>query len=87
MEIGHEVAINATALSKTPSGLGIYTRELVRAMLCRDSDLRFRVYSNESIPTGSHHHELSSVHRWTSSDLGYRGHITRMLWYQAVLPR
>lgn len=75
--------INATHFYDTPSGLGVYTQNLVRALLKR--------YSNVKVFTGNRNIEVSDLNslvitpRCINPRKGTFGHLLRLLWEHSFL--
>ena len=80
------VAINATFGHENPTGLGVYTRELVVELLKVECDYDFTVYSSSPALKKMYPEKVTRVSPLTSPALGFRGHLTRVLWQQTMLP-
>jgi glycosyltransferase involved in cell wall biosynthesis len=81
-----KIAINATFTHENPTGLGVYTYELVRELLKAECDFDFTVYSSSSHLKNSYPNRVTLVTPYTSPDFGLKGHLIRLLWQQTVLP-
>jgi len=80
------VAINATFGHENPTGLGVYTRELVVALLKEECDYDFTVYSSSPALKKMYPEKVTRVSPLTSPGLGFKGHFMRLLWEQTMLP-
>ena len=77
------LAINASVVGRNPTGLGIYSIKLIRALdEIRDD---FFVYSSSPEAFGSLRARIGRVPRAARPDYGARGHVIRLLWLQGVL--
>jgi len=81
-----KVAINATFAHENPTGLGVYTYELVRELLKAECDFDFTVYSSSSRLKNLYPNRVTLVTPYTSPDFGLKGHLIRLLWQQTILP-
>ena len=81
-----KVAINATFAHENPTGLGVYTDELVRELLKAECDFDFTVYSSSSHLKNLYPNRVTRVTPYTSPDFGLKGHLIRLLWQQTILP-
>jgi glycosyltransferase involved in cell wall biosynthesis len=81
-----KIAINATFAHENPTGLGIYTYELVRELLKVECDFDFTVYSSSSQLKNLYPNRVTRVTPYTSPDFGLKGHLIRLLWQQTILP-
>ncbi len=86
MKINRKIAINATILHDKPSGLGVYTYELIVELLKNSSEIDFKVFSGLKSLKNSYPDEVCLVSNRTSPNLGLKGHLMRLLWQQTVLP-
>jgi len=77
------LAINASIVGGNPTGLGIYTIKLVRALDEIRND--FFVYASSAVSFGSLRAPIGRVPRATRPDYGGRGHVIRLLWLQGAL--
>jgi glycosyltransferase involved in cell wall biosynthesis len=80
------VAINATFGHENPTGLGVYTRELVLELLKAECDYDFTVYSSSPALKKMYPEKVTRVSPLTSPGLGFKGHLMRLLWQQTMLP-
>jgi glycosyltransferase involved in cell wall biosynthesis len=81
-----KIAINATFAHENPTGLGVYTYELVRELLKAECDFDFTVYSSSSHLKNLYPNRVTRVTPYTSPDFGLKGHLIRLLWQQTILP-
>jgi glycosyltransferase involved in cell wall biosynthesis len=81
-----KIAINATFGHKNPTGLGVYTRELVVALMKAECDYDFTVYSSSPALKKMCPEKVIRVSPLTSPGLGFKGHLMRLLWQQTILP-
>jgi len=81
-----KIAINATFAHENPTGLGVYTYELVRELLKTESDFDFIVYSSSTHLKNLYPNRVTWVTPYTSPDFGFKGHLVRLLWQQTILP-
>jgi glycosyltransferase involved in cell wall biosynthesis len=81
-----KIAINATFTLENPSGLGIYTDELVQELLKLECDFDFTVYSSSKDLKNLYPNSVIFVTPYTSPSLGLKGHLMRLLWQQTILP-
>lgn len=74
------VTVNATALGPQPTGLGVYTREVVRRLLADGQleDATIFTGSAADLPAD----RCTQVVPWTSRHRGALGHAERILWLQ-----
>jgi glycosyltransferase involved in cell wall biosynthesis len=86
MNKNNKIAINATFTHQNPTGLGVYTYELVRELLKSECDFDFNVYSSSNLLKNSYPNHVTLVTPYTSPDFGLKGHLVRLLWQQTVLP-
>jgi glycosyltransferase involved in cell wall biosynthesis len=77
------LAINASIVGGNPTGLGIYSIKLIRALDEIRSD--FFVYASSGGAFGSLRARTGRVPRATRPDYGARGHVIRLLWLQGAL--
>ena len=77
------LAINASVVGSNPTGLGIYSIKLIRALdEIRDD---FFVYSSSPGAFGTLQARIGRVPRAARPDYGARGHVIRLLWLQGAL--
>jgi len=86
MEKKTKIAINATFVLENPTGLGVYTYELVRELLKVECDFDFTVYSSSKELKNLYPKSVTLVTPYTSPAWGSKGHLIRMLWQQTILP-
>ena len=86
MEKKNRIAINATFSLENPTGLGVYTCELVRELLKAECDFDFTVYTSSKELKDLYPDKVTLVSPWTSPGLGFWGHFLRLLWQQTVFP-
>jgi glycosyltransferase involved in cell wall biosynthesis len=79
-----KIAINATFTQDMPTGLGIYTHEVVTELLKYSYEVDFIVYSNSKKLKDSHPNRVRYVTGPISPDLGLKGHLMRILWQQTL---
>ena len=78
-----DLAINASVVGSNPTGLGIYSIKLIRALdRIRDD---FFVYSSAPEAFGSLRARIGRAPRAARPDYGARGHVIRLLWLQSAL--
>lgn len=77
------LAINASVVGGNPTGLGIYSIKLIRALDEIRND--FFVYASSREAFGSLRAQIGRVPRATRPDYGARGHVIRLLWLQGAL--
>jgi len=80
------VVINATFGHENPTGLGVYTHELVLELLTAECDYDFTVYSSFPALKKMYPEKVILVSSLTSPGLGFKGHLMRLLWQQTMLP-
>jgi len=86
MHKNSKIAINATFTHENPTGLGVYTDELVRELLKAECDFDFTVYSSSTYLKNLYPNRVTRVSPYTSPDFGLKGHLIRLLWQQTILP-
>jgi glycosyltransferase involved in cell wall biosynthesis len=77
------LAINASIVGANPTGLGIYSIKLIRALDEIRSD--FFVYASSAGAFGGLRAPIGRVPRTTRPDYGALGHVLRLLWLQGAL--
>lgn len=77
------LAINASIVGGNPTGLGIYSIKLIRALDEIRND--FFVYASSGGAFGSLRAPIGRVPRATRPEYGGRGHVIRLLWLQVAL--
>jgi glycosyltransferase involved in cell wall biosynthesis len=77
------IAVNASIVGRNPTGLGIYSINLIRALDRIREDLI--VYSSSPEPFLGLRAQIRRVHAATRPDFGMRGHLVRILWLQSML--
>ena len=80
-----KIAINATIVEPTSSGLGIYTVNVVKKLARLYPDIV--VYTSAPEIFGENGIELHRIPNAVRPSKGFKGHITRVLWSQRKLPR
>jgi len=75
------LAINASIFDRRPSGLGVYTQALATALHALHHDLVVYTSRPGEMPCAR------AIRPWGEPSRGGPGHLWRMLWTQAVLPR
>jgi glycosyltransferase involved in cell wall biosynthesis len=81
--VGARIAINASIVGGNPTGLGLYSINLVRALdRIRDD---FVVYSSSPEAFPGLHAPIRRVPAAVRPDFGMRGHLARILWLQSLL--
>lgn len=81
------IAINAALAHANPSGLGVYTCEILQEFLRAKSPFEFFAYTSSSLLLDSFPHNTIRVSHLTSPDRGFPGNSLRVLWQQTVLRR
>jgi len=77
------VGINASVVGENPTGLGVYSVKLIRALdQIRDD---FVVYSSSAQAFGTLRAPIERTPVATRPDFGLRGHLLRLIWTQSVL--
>jgi glycosyltransferase involved in cell wall biosynthesis len=84
VKIHTKIAINATSAVENPTGLGVYTQELLNELLKAEYD--FTVYASSNDLKRLCPDKVKQVSFRTSPSLGFRGHLARLLWLQTGLP-
>jgi glycosyltransferase involved in cell wall biosynthesis len=77
------LAINASIVGGNPTGLGIYSIKLIRALDEIRND--FFVYASSGGAFGALRARIGRVPKATRPDYGARGHVIRLLWLQGAL--
>ncbi len=80
---GGGVGINASIIGESPTGLGLYAINLVRALDRIRDDLR--VYTSRADALGQIRARVLPATVFTRPERGLRGHFSRLLWVQTVL--
>lgn len=78
------IAINATYVGENPTGLGVYTQEILTELMKVEHD--FVIYASSSELNRKYPGKVTPVSSRTSPALGSKGHLTRLLWQQTILP-
>ncbi len=81
-----KIAINATFTHKHPTGLGIYTIELVKELLRLKTDFDFFVHANSTELKELFTGKVALPNGFTSPYYGFKGHACRIIWEQSILP-
>jgi glycosyltransferase involved in cell wall biosynthesis len=84
MKAERKIAINATSVGEDPTGLGVYTYEMLAELLKADHD--FVIFASSGELKRRYGNRVVSVSPRTSPALGSKGHLARYLWEQTVLP-
>ncbi len=82
MEIKNKVLINATYASEKPTGIGVFTSELISNLIKIKPDL-FHVVCSYDFLNGYKNKKI--LNRKFAPDLGPRGHLNRIIWSQTGL--
>ena len=82
MKAGASVAINACIIGERPTGLGLYTIKLIRALDRLRDDLV--VYTSAPAALGGLRAQVVRVTSAVRPDWGLRGHVARAFWLQTV---
>ncbi|MBI1728384.1 MAG: glycosyltransferase family 4 protein [Candidatus Rokubacteria bacterium] len=82
MTAGARVAVNACIIGEHPTGLGLYTIKLIRALDGLRDDLV--VYTSAPATLDGLHAPVIPITPAVRPDLGLRGHVARALWLQTV---
>ena len=77
------VGVNASIIGESPTGLGLYAINLIRALDGLRDDLRVYTSCPESLP--SLRARILPATRLARPERGLRGHFTRLLWVQTAL--
>jgi len=78
------IAINATSVGEDPTGLGVYTYEMLVELLKADHD--FVIFASSGELRRRYGDKVIPVSPRTSPALGGKGHLARYLWEQTLLP-
>jgi len=78
------IAINATYVGENPTGLGVYTQEILTELLKTEHD--FVIYASSDELKRKYPGQVTPVSPRTSPALGSKGHLARLLWQQTVFP-
>ncbi|MBI3815888.1 MAG: glycosyltransferase family 4 protein [Nitrospinae bacterium] len=81
-----KIVINASFTHENPTGLGIYTLELVKELLRLKTDFDFFVHANSKELKDLFPEKVNLINNFTSPSYGFKGHICRILWEQFILP-
>ena len=87
--MGIKIGINAAFMHENPTGLGVYTHELLGELLKMDCGYEFVVYTSSGLFRRAHSrcpHSILPISPNTSPALKFRGHLQRFAWESAVLP-
>ncbi len=82
MTAGARVAVNASIIGDHPTGLGLYTIKLIRALDGLRDDLV--VYTSAPATLDGLHAPVIPITPAVRPDWGLRGHVARALWLQTV---
>jgi len=80
---GGGVGINASIIGESPTGLGLYAINLIRALDAIRSDLR--VFTSCPDALGTLRASVRPASALARPELGLRGHFARLLWVQTAL--
>ena len=86
MDKMNRIVINATFSLEKPTGLGVYTYELVRELLKLESRFDFTVYTSSRNLKNLYPERVTLAPSFTSPGMGFWGHLLRLVWQQSVLP-
>ena len=86
MKHNAKIAINGTFSHENPTGLGVYTYELLLELLKIKCDFDFSVYSSSANLKMLYPDKVIPVSHYTSPALRFKGHLMRLLWLQTILP-
>lgn len=75
------IAINASIFDRRPSGLGVYTQALATALHALHHDMVVYTSRPDEMPCAR------AIRPWGEPSRGGPGHLWRVLWTQAALPR
>ena len=78
------IAVNATIIDETPSGLGVYASSLLKEMAALHDDLF--IYTSCPMDGSAKSVTIRPVTPLTRPSRGRWGHMTRLSWLQTVLP-
>lgn len=84
MKMIPKIAVNATFTHDRPTGLGIYTNEVLTELLKYSYELDFIVFSNSRRLKDLYPNQVSHVKSPISPELGFKGHLMRFLWLQTL---
>jgi glycosyltransferase involved in cell wall biosynthesis len=84
MKRNRKIAINATSVGEDPTGLGVYTYEMLVELVKADYD--FVIFAGSIELRKQYGNKVIPVSPRTSPALGSKGHLARYLWEQTVLP-
>ncbi len=84
MKNNRKIAVNATYATQNPTGLGVYTYELLTELL--KAEYEFVVYASSNDLKRLYPDKVIRVSPRTSPALGFKGHLARLLWQQTILP-
>jgi len=77
------VGVNASIIGESPTGLGLYAINLIRALDTLRDDLR--VYTSSPAALGPLRARILPATRLARPELGLRGHFMRLIWVQTSL--
>jgi glycosyltransferase involved in cell wall biosynthesis len=78
------IAINATSVGEDPTGLGVYTYEMLVELMKADHD--FVIFASSGELKKRYGDRVIPVSPRTSPALGGKGHLARYLWEQTGMP-
>lgn len=83
MDNKKRIIVNATYASKKPTGLGVFTEEIIKNLIRIEPDLFYVFYVDDFLEK---YINKKKVSKFFSPDYGSKGHFMRMLWEQTFLP-
>jgi len=78
------VAVNGSYATEEPTGLGVYTAELIESLLARKKHFEFKVFSNPEKKEWMGRKGFHRVPGWASPHRGVSGHLARFFWAQTI---
>ncbi len=78
------IAFNASIIGPLSSGLGVYAANLVKELVKLHDD--FALYTAFPEICGTDMTKVRKIRWGVQPSLGFRGHVQRILWVQAILP-
>ena len=80
------VAVNATTLGEHPTGLGVYTREIVKRLVAEGFLDGSSIYTGEPQAFRGIRERVTII-PWSSGRQGTQGHLARLWWLQTAFRR
>ncbi|MGD1919347.1 MAG: glycosyltransferase family 4 protein [Pleurocapsa sp.] len=80
-----KIAINGAYIQEQASGLGVVTNNLIDQLIDADRGLDVCLYSYSDSFKNQYPNNVIPITNTISPDLGFSGHIKRLLWYQTSL--